>query len=170
MTFTKPKELAIALEYAEKDVKDLQVNPPPIEVLATSDVHVVQPPSVCHRCGGKHLPSACRFRGAECYECHKKGHLARVCKSQATRQSTHQVQVTQNPEQDPVYTMYNLPSQRYKPLQVSLNIEERDLKMEIDTGHHCRLLVKVRSTMVYWESSSTKTLPCKASDIYRGGN
>ena len=76
LTFIKAKELAIALESAEKDVKDLQVNPSPIEVPATSNVHVVQPPSqVCHQCGGKHLPSACRFRGAECYKCHQRAIL-----------------------------------------------------------------------------------------------
>ena len=89
LTFTKAKELAIALESAERDAKDLQTDPPPIEV----NVHAVQPSSQkpspsCHRCGGKHLPSACRFRGAECFKCHKKGHIARACKSQEVKQST----------------------------------------------------------------------------------
>ena len=49
LTITKAKKLAIALESAEKDVKDLQVDPPSVEVPVMSNVHAVQPPSTaCH--------------------------------------------------------------------------------------------------------------------------
>ena len=35
----------------------------------------------CHRCGGEHFPSNCRFKEVTCNKCHKKGHLARVCRT-----------------------------------------------------------------------------------------
>lgn len=38
----------------------------------------------CYRCGGKdHVAPDCRFKNAECRNCKKKGHLARVCRSRA---------------------------------------------------------------------------------------
>ena len=57
------------------------------------------------------------------------------CQSmQESRGKTEYAQLTQDPEEDSVYTMYNLPDKRYKPLQVSLSIDKRDLQMETDTG------------------------------------
>ena len=35
--------------------------------------------TVCYRCGGKHDPSHCCFREAECHYCKKRGHIATVC-------------------------------------------------------------------------------------------
>ena len=56
LTFTKAKELTLALESTERDAKDLQADPSPVEAKVLA-VH--QPPPLCHQCGGKHLPSAC---------------------------------------------------------------------------------------------------------------
>ena len=39
----------------------------------------------CHRCLGSHLPQMCQFKQAECHKCHKKGHIARACKSRLDR-------------------------------------------------------------------------------------
>ena len=44
------------MESAERDAKDLQADPSPVEAKVLA-VH--QPPPLCHQCGGKHLPSAC---------------------------------------------------------------------------------------------------------------
>ena len=35
----------------------------------------------CHRCGGPHLATVCKFKEAVCYACRKRGHIARVCRS-----------------------------------------------------------------------------------------
>ena len=46
LTFTKARELAIAIESAERNVEDLQADPPPP---VTGSVHAVRPPPpVCH--------------------------------------------------------------------------------------------------------------------------
>ena len=53
----------------------------------------------CHRCGGKHDLTRCRFKDYECHYCKKRGHLASVCRkkkpsdnSQHTEQA-HRVEV-----------------------------------------------------------------------------
>jgi len=38
-------------------------------------------------CGGEHLPSTYRFTEVMCNECHKKGNLARVCRTNSQSQA-----------------------------------------------------------------------------------
>ena len=82
LTFGKAMELALALEAAERNAKDI-VKP---GAAAINMVHkqvrpggaACSPVTPCFRCGNKHS-STCRFKDAECLNCGKKGHLARVC-------------------------------------------------------------------------------------------
>ena len=66
----------------------------------------------CHRCGGKHDPSRCRFKDYECHYCKKRGHLALVCrkkKQSANLQRTeqaHRVEVAPSRQEEEEYTMY----------------------------------------------------------------
>ena len=46
---------------------------------------------MCAGCGGTHFRSQCKFRNAECRNCGKKGHIARVCRYPPSSQGTHQV-------------------------------------------------------------------------------
>ena len=48
----------------------------------------------CHRCLGCHLPQMCQFRQAECHECHKKGHIAKACKSRQNHQRSEPAKST----------------------------------------------------------------------------
>ena len=44
----------------------------------------------CYRCDKiGHFPNQCRFKGAYCHACGKKGHIAPVCKSAHMRVSYH---------------------------------------------------------------------------------
>lgn len=40
-------------------------------------------PSSCDSCGGIHQRHTCKFRQVECHTCHKRGHIAKVCRSKA---------------------------------------------------------------------------------------
>jgi hypothetical protein len=40
-----------------------------------------KPGRQCYRCGGDHLHTTCKYKDAECHHCHKRGHIAPVCKS-----------------------------------------------------------------------------------------
>ena len=35
----------------------------------------------CYRCGGRHQSKDCNFMEATCYNCHKRGRLAKVCRT-----------------------------------------------------------------------------------------
>ena len=81
----KAIRVAQSLEAADKNAKKLKA-----EEVASTPIHQpghyrnARPPAktkTCYRCGDTdHIATACRFRDAECKKCHKKGHLARVCK------------------------------------------------------------------------------------------
>ena len=89
LTFQKAFKIARAPEIAEKNAKDLVELQPAVSSSTVHKMQASRPSSnPCYRCGGKHEAAVCRFRGTECYYCHKKGHLARVCRSKAKAQQS----------------------------------------------------------------------------------
>ena len=93
LTYDKAYKLLLGLEASQ--VKDLT------KPEATTAVHQIRPQSstphslrkghtpskqdkrrskTCHRCGGEHNQSTCRFKEAECRYCHNRGHIAAVCR------------------------------------------------------------------------------------------
>ena len=118
---------------------------------------------VCYRCGGTdHQASLCRFREVECNKCHKKGHLARVCRSsrpangptparvKAQRFSHHPHRSQQSGNTQPMHTilestvesdsedtalpLFKVGREALRPIVVTLNVSGLRLPMEVDTG------------------------------------
>ena len=104
LTYDKALEIALAMEAAAKDTKDLQAasNPPPLGLnyvaggnnskkrsgKATqllyrrpqnlqSKPHATQgrPNLTCHHCGGPHFASECKIYNEECFRCKKIGYI-----------------------------------------------------------------------------------------------
>ena len=108
----------------------------------------------CHRCGGtNHLASECRFKDAKCRRCRKKGHIARVCRSrvqgQPTRQQSNSSGHQRKPRQTNLasqdteeidsdtsdsYEMFNIRGTQGQPYRVTVQLNNCNLEMEIDTG------------------------------------
>ncbi len=146
LTYAKAYKLLQSLEASEKEVKDLSrkqdtstVNyqqhtksftprrwPPPTGTQTTA--------KSCYRCGGKHNSDICRFKEAECRYCHKKGHIASVCR-QKRKGSTNTVDQSDGNVPDeyalPVDWVINSVS---KPLTITMDIAGTPVQMEVDTG------------------------------------
>ncbi len=76
------------------------------------------------------------YKDYECHYCHKKGHLASVCRkektdSQTQPEQTHQVVVDSSSEEE--YTMHSINSKATKPL-VGVKLNGVLTAMEVDTG------------------------------------
>ena len=85
LAFDSAFKMALAMEMAEQEVRDLQQNTPQsVHAVHSSDTartnaHLKKEQSPCYRCGGKHLPSACKFKRAICCYCDKQGHITTIC-------------------------------------------------------------------------------------------
>lgn len=95
----------------------------------------------CYRCGqGDHKANVCRFRNEFCRKCSKLGHLARVCMSQGRRgENTHKKPQHQVDEEIPSgeiedYEMNVLQNAKSDKFMVNMKIENKQLRMEVDTG------------------------------------
>ena len=106
----------------------------------------------CHRCGGEHFPSNCKFKEVTCNKYHKKVHLARVCRnvpqSHTTGRTTgrQQYQLPQTrtnlihdetdddeDEQDEL-PLLRVGGKARQPILLSMTVNGQRLLMEVDTG------------------------------------
>ena len=159
LVFKKAFELAQAVEVADSNAKLLQKP-------SAAAVHTVQKGPVkptggqnCYRCGGKHVAAECRFKDSECHFCHKRGHIAQVCRGinkRATtkpqeqhgrpdKKSTHRTcQLSEEMEDDTSYTMFAIGGERKsKPIKVLVQVNGAELEMEVDTGATCSIISEV---------------------------
>lgn len=146
LTFAQAVSLSSATERAEQNLKDLHES-------KDWPVHAVKAPTKCFRCGkSNHTHEECRFKNADCYICHKRGHIAPVCKQKNNRyndrrrstagggfntncveekeQSTSEIY----PDGGEIYTIYSIPYKRIQPIKVTLRLNQIPIEMEVDTG------------------------------------
>ena len=102
----------------------------------------------CFRCGGKHSPSGCLARSVQCYKCHNKGHLAKMCDKKGKIQSTRYLEVDSlmnTTEEQSGLEMYTLKSkgQGGSGFQVQLLLEGKPVSMEVDTGSAVSIVSEV---------------------------
>ena len=94
LTFEKALEIAQAMEFADRDAKDLQVSSNSPHECVHKVFHGTQKESKspqnnkgqhtrsnCCRCGGKHSPTICKFKLEKCHAWGKLGHVAKLCRA-----------------------------------------------------------------------------------------
>ena len=86
----------------------------------------------CDSCGGAHSRQSCKFRQAECHQCHKKGHIKRVCRSRTKEIRT--IQATKEDEDsDPDVRVFTLKEAEHLYYTILFN-SGRSKKFILDTG------------------------------------
>ena len=169
LDFDKAYSVAVAIEVAERDTKNLKAershgNP----VLYSYNKErgkssMKMSPSknkgeiMCYRCGGNHLANVCRHKDTECGFCRKKGHLARVCRakrraqetsmtSQNTRKNMFVTEELKRDETDRTYEMFTLEDQSNEPTRMQVLLNDVPVDMVLDTERLSRSSAKRRST------------------------
>ena len=157
LTLKKAIDLALALESASNNLLDLSGK---TESSSVNLVHAqrksrrarggARENAKCYRCGGKHLAATCKFIDALCFNCDKKGHIAKVCHSpksdkqkgegakKGTKKDTkNRTNVVRDKESDDEsYAMFNVTgkAETVKALKVDVKLCGKLQQMEVDTG------------------------------------
>ena len=150
LDFDKAYALALSIESAEKDSKDLRSQPQPQLLQYQTQSTPPKPTSVtCYRCGGPHLATVCKHITIVCNHCKKRGHLARVCGSKKKQQ--RQVEQAKQGEstkfvgtsadgdeqldQDNAYEVLNtIRNPGQEPIYMNISLNDVSVQMELDTG------------------------------------
>ena len=156
LTFDKAMEIAVSMETAKKNVDELQAVPPTVHKVCSLS---------CYRCGKNHLPDECNFKGAKCFSCGKIGHIQKACRSVLPKKrnfpqrsrSDHR-SVVQKPRKtlpnhkpQPIrrlteeggttdFLVNQLHSDNNNPIELTMDIDNKPLKMELDTGASVSLI------------------------------
>ncbi|KXJ79267.1 hypothetical protein RP20_CCG001680 [Aedes albopictus] len=110
--------------------------------------------SVCSGCGGNHTRNMCKFRDATCYNCERKGHISKVCRSSKRSpqdQATSQVQSETLPasEVDLVQSLGKIHSVNASgKLVINVIIDGRSLDMDVDTGAPCGIISEAKLRVI----------------------
>ena len=153
LNLAKALELALALETADKDTLTLKgangASSQPVLTMQGKP-RGRDSTSTCYRCNGKHMASVCHFKEAQCHSCGKKGHISKACRGKKRTEKAsrhhHKSQTftmsdqTDNPENldndtdDESYNLFSIEGQSAVPIQVDVTVNQKPLKMELDTG------------------------------------
>ncbi|XP_061723525.1 uncharacterized protein K02A2.6-like [Cydia pomonella] len=92
----------------------------------------------CSVCGGSHpeAPAQCKFARYVCRVCNREGHLQRVCPNVTGH---HRVEAMTDMDTDDsdeviVVSMNHLSVSDCKPIMIPINVHNKSLSMELDTG------------------------------------
>ena len=143
LTFARAFQIALAVESANKHAIELQSSvpttvPPVINAIGSRPKDKARKVIECYRCGENHYASSCRFKGAICSQCGKRGHLAKVCRSVTHKredavEKTHRIN-DEEKEEEVLQTLNVLGLPKVQPFIVPMEINGTRVDMELDTG------------------------------------
>ena len=92
------------------------------------------------RTGHESIPDKCQIKSRECYLCHKKGHIAKACRSKkqgdfkngsgatGTKNTKYQKQATLQVEEEEVCSLYGLGSK--DAIKVNMTVAGREFRAD----------------------------------------
>lgn len=146
----------------QKPAKSATTGSPPEQQHATSASELK-----CYRCEGRHAANNCPFIRAKCHGCGKRGHLKKVCRQSKASQSTkdqplNAMQADSSEESDedgdPTVPLFSVGTKSdRKPIMVDLEIDNREVSMELDTGSAVSVMSETTYTKLLSHVSLEKT-------------
>lgn len=113
-----------------------------------------KPKTPCSGCGKMHWKSDCPLKDAECFGCHKKGHIRSMCflaKSQRPpgkgQGPAKNVNFSENDalasSSSSCYDyVFSIGEDKVQPIQVQVMLDNVNVNMELDTGSACSIISK----------------------------
>ena len=153
LTLKKAFDLCQAYETAERDAHDIHFRQKgsssdpqgKTESFDQSPIDKVKSIPVkerCYKCGRFHFPKNCPFKDAECFNCGKRGHIARVCRKSRTPQHTNTIDDANESVCD-THMLFSVSNRRTPPIVLKVAVNGQNLPMELDTGASVSLISEV---------------------------
>ena len=111
--------------------------------------------------------AACWFKETECHYCHRRGHIAEVCRSKAKSQVNLPKRTQKHPKEytqantddssdEAIYNLFNVGRQKKgaKPIKVEVSLNNTSLDMEVNTGA-CYSIISEATYKGLWSSDQT---------------
>ena len=114
----------------------------------------------CYCCEGKHLSQYCPFKDKECFFCHKKRYIMKVCKEKKKDSSIQRkAKLVKEAESDEVFNIYHqrVIGKKIAPYVANVKIERENVALEINTGASVSILNK--KTCDFCHNLSVNLLP-----------
>ncbi|XP_077565023.1 uncharacterized protein LOC144180556 isoform X2 [Haemaphysalis longicornis] len=149
LTLEETEAIAMTAEAAETDVKNMNAEDTPLlKVDASRKMYPegerkTSQVESCGRCGsGKHDDDGCPWARSRCYQCKRKGHLARKCRSRAQHANdsravrTNTLTVTEGSSNEEMETahIWTRKNVLEPPIRRVFTWGGIELPMEVDTG------------------------------------
>ncbi|GFS07432.1 polyprotein [Elysia marginata] len=100
LTFPKALEIAQAMKTAADNVQDLLSSRTDqvclVKGQSSSYSYKTAAQKKCHRCGGPHSHTGCKFKECKCYKCQKVGHIAKSSDSSDIRDKSLRIVTWRN--------------------------------------------------------------------------
>ena len=98
-----------------------------------------KPTQACSGCGRRHWKSECPFKDAECFQCKRRGHIAKVCrnKSQGTtvrRDKNNYISSNVELVDREYDEVFCLTGDKIPPIPIKILLNGKEIVMELDTG------------------------------------
>lgn len=95
--------------------------------------------SSCYRCGFQHSPAKCPHRKAKCFSCSKIGHLAAMCRNKCDMKYVESTSLHE-------LELHNVTDRRNEPFVVELEVNGKNIPMQVDTGSAVSLMSEKEAT------------------------
>ncbi|MDD9817031.1 MAG: reverse transcriptase domain-containing protein, partial [Gammaproteobacteria bacterium] len=175
LTLKRAIEVAQSMEAAERNTQQLKGGEASVNSIESATVSD-RKGEECYRCGRRnHSYRECRFKDAECHNCGRKGHIARMCRSKRAvakgrgpkkqvsggRQKTQWVQAdrdSESAEDSPDdFVVYRIGDCAARPITAQLEINGKQLTMEVDTGAAVSIISESTQKKVFSKVSLQRT-------------
>lgn len=182
LTFERSVEIATAREAAHRDVQAMGHHPinkihnvnyskktgnstnysksrsnVPTKVPTNSKVTGKnKPKSACSGCGQLHWRKDCPYKEAECFACHRKGHLKNMCFTQKKSGTQVNTLVSSNAQGEACYDyVFSVGETKVNPITMTILMDKVKLEMEVDTGA-ARSLISEKTYEQLWSNCMTR--------------
>ena len=122
-----------------------------------------------YRCKGKHSSQNCPFKEKECFFCHKKGNITKVCKAKNNSSVQRKANLVQEAEsdEDKVINGYHqrVIGGKIVPPVANLKIEKENVPLEICTGDSVGIFTELCKFFSNCKESVNNNLICRNSSV-----